>query len=62
MEMIEQKIAEQIDIVVYSEMIYLEQKNYDDTPEHMKDIIQIEKSSIPALIEVLQKYIEPCQP
>ena len=62
MEIIEQKIAEQIDIVVYSEMIYLEQKNYDDTPEHMKDIIQIEKQSIHALIEVLQKYIEPCQP
>ena len=58
MEAIEQKIAEQIDIVVYSELVYLEQKNYDDLPEHPKDIIQIEKQSIPAIIEALKKYVE----
>ena len=54
MERIEQKIAEQITVVSRDQLIYIEQ-NED---EGYTDVIQVEKQSIPALIDALKKYAE----
>jgi len=51
---IKQDKAEPIKIVVSDVFVYIEQKE----PGETKDLIQLEKSSIPALIEALKKEME----
>ncbi len=55
MERIEQKFSTDINIVARTEMIYIEQSDID---EDEKDVVQIEKQSIPALIDALKKFVE----
>lgn len=54
MEKIEQKFSTDINIVARTEMIYIEQSDID---EDEKDVVQIEKQSIPELIKALEKFV-----
>ena len=55
MDRIDQKNVNHCDVVSRSEFIYIEQPNDDTGP---MDVIQIEKQSIPALIDALKKFME----